>query len=156
MYTHVKRPYRATCLQFDGSNIEEVSKVLEATGARCVSSWDKNPRVLIRFARGELRGLIPGDWVRVGEDGDVRVYPDEIFKERYMELNEGWIRSSDRLPPPDVAVWAWSRMEGAGIAFLRVDSLTKEPIWWDVPESGICIEIDSFELWFELPKGPTP
>lgn len=90
-YTHKKRPYHATCVQWTGDNFEQVKAMfgdsfgtLEPYCPRSIGVVSKV--VFIRFEPGECTVMRPFDWAVKGENGDVKIYSDDIFHVKYEEL----------------------------------------------------------------------
>jgi hypothetical protein len=74
-YTHQKRPYRAKCLQWDGTNAAALDDVLQHL-------TEHGSELLIRH-HGMIETLRVGDWVVTGENGEVKCYTDEVFRVKY-------------------------------------------------------------------------
>lgn len=88
-YTHVKRSYKAACLQYDGTNGDQVTAMLEESGATC----ERKPcgrYILVRWTDGReddsVHAIGNGWWVRRGENGITKCYPNKTFNERYVEI----------------------------------------------------------------------
>lgn len=85
-YTHVKKPYRANCKQFDGTNAAAVIAMLEADGAACS---DERGYILVRWGDNRVKNMYAvgtGDWVRRGQNGALKRYDDETFRLKYVPI----------------------------------------------------------------------
>ena len=86
-YTHQKRPYKATCLQWDGLNTDAVTAMLEAAGAE-VSPYGE--QLMLRW-RNRNSGLTiemmdKWDWLRLGENGVLKMMKPDEFSLKYEEV----------------------------------------------------------------------
>ena len=87
-YTHKKKTYFATCLQWDGTNTEEFSKLLESQG------WEVAPygdSLMIRWqekvsGKCGITTVYKGHWLRIGENGEAKLFTDVEFKTKYEEI----------------------------------------------------------------------
>ena len=82
-YTHQKKPYRATALQYREDNREDVLSFLKQNLAE---AHEYGEFIMIRFGRGRIDTIGYGSWLLVGEDGQVRSHGDEEFSVKYEEL----------------------------------------------------------------------
>lgn len=88
-YTHQKRPYMATCIQWNGNNVEDVKEMLEHTPRTTVEH--RGVYLVLRTVELNAEGfdmlristLFHGDWVVQGENRKVKVYTDAVFWEKY-------------------------------------------------------------------------
>jgi len=88
-YTHQKRPYKATCTQFLGGNMEQVLLLLnnDTTDAHKYGE----DCIMVRFnkpqrGRRDIETLVTGWWVVIGENEVVKCYDDATFRIKYKEL----------------------------------------------------------------------
>ena len=87
-FTHQKRPYRATAVQFTNTNAEHILTILNQNA----EALKYGPtEIMIRFAvpmqgRKLIDVITHGDWVVTGENDEVKVYTNEQFKLKYEEL----------------------------------------------------------------------
>lgn len=73
--THQKRAYRAVCTQWDGTNTAQILALLgDAT------QYGEN--IMCRYSLG-ISTLRVGDWVVVGENGEIKTYRNEVFHVKY-------------------------------------------------------------------------
>lgn len=80
--THQKHPYHAECIQWNGSNLEQVMELLpQPTELTVRHEW-----LTIRFSPGEVKALHYGEWVVRGENGVVKCYSDEQFNVKYQAI----------------------------------------------------------------------
>lgn len=77
--THQKRPYKARCVQWVGINTEEIVSLLKD-----VQPW--GDYLMYRYPNG-VGTLRMGDWVVVGENGQVKCYTDAVFRIKYEKLS---------------------------------------------------------------------
>jgi hypothetical protein len=80
MYTHVKHPYLAHAIQFNGQNTAQIIEL--APGIRL--DWvggEINARI-----GDNIRHLKHGDWVVKGENGNVKIYDNATFNVKYMGI----------------------------------------------------------------------
>jgi hypothetical protein len=81
MYTHVKHPYLAHAIQFNGQNTAQIIEL--APGIRL--DWvggEINARI-----GDDIRHLKRGDWIVKGENGNVKIYDDATFNTKYTALD---------------------------------------------------------------------
>ena len=83
-YTHMKRPYRAICMQLTEYNQEEVISLLLQNDV-IPHAYDE--AIMVRFGWGKIDTILPTFWVVIGENGDVKFYPDGIFHIKYEQIN---------------------------------------------------------------------
>lgn len=77
--THEKIPYPAYCIQWDGRNTAEVIAHFDEA---CLYDTDN---IMIRHSEG-ISTMRLGDWVRIGQNGTVKVIKPEVFAERYRAV----------------------------------------------------------------------
>lgn len=86
-YTHRKKLYHATCVQWTDSNTSEVIAILkdhaEVTpyGDSLMIRWN-DPR----SHKYHIDTLDKGVWMRIGENGEMKTMPDTEFKLKYEEV----------------------------------------------------------------------
>ena len=80
-YTHKKRPYLAHAIQWDESNLESIAAMLPKAEVQMVGRV-----AFIRYEPGECDIMRPRDWIVKGENGDVKLYSDDIFRVKYEEV----------------------------------------------------------------------
>ena len=79
--THERIPRLAECIQWDGSNTQQVSLFLTAYGLDG-ELWREY--LMVRDRDGRIVHTIwRGGWVLEGEDGKIRFYTDYTFKSMY-------------------------------------------------------------------------
>jgi len=89
-HTHEKRPYKATCTQFDGTNHAVIIATL--SNQHTYATKYGTDCIMVRFdkpAKG-VRGietLTAGWWVCVGENEVVKCYDDYSFRVKYRKLD---------------------------------------------------------------------
>jgi hypothetical protein len=79
MVTHKKRAYLADCIQWDGSNFEEVRELFP-------DAENFIDQFITLRGHGWLKTLKIGDWLVVGENLEVKCYSPEIFEIKYERL----------------------------------------------------------------------
>lgn len=80
-YTHQKHPYRATAIQWNGQNTQELLDSLPGA-----SLYGKN-HLMLRHAAG-ISTLSLGWWIVKGENSAVKCYSDEVFRIKYEALSD--------------------------------------------------------------------
>lgn len=81
------KPYRGNCIQWLGVNAEDViEQIRKYPGITNIEIF-RLIYIMIRYDAG-VHSLKPGDWVVIGEDGDIRFYSDEQFLNKYESLPE--------------------------------------------------------------------
>lgn len=86
-YTHHKKLYFATCIQWTDDNTDEVIALLEKHaevtpyGDSLMIRWN-DPR----SHKYHINTLYKGVWIRVGENGNMKTMSDEEFKLKYEEV----------------------------------------------------------------------
>ena len=86
IFTHKKRPYRAECVRWVIDNTAQVITILE-DGGNEVSLYAEH--LMIRWKVPSPRAIDTlqlGMWLRVGENGVVKMMTDEEFNLKYEEL----------------------------------------------------------------------
>ena len=78
-YTHEKIGYKATCTQWDGTNLEEIVSKFDD-----VNLW--NGKLLIIRHYNTIETLALGDWVVTGENKYVKSYTNEQFNIKYKKI----------------------------------------------------------------------
>jgi len=89
-YTHRKRAYHATCVQYDGWNTEQLLDLLNDEKIQAVPYGTEG--IMIRFSEPEagqkvIDTISVGWWVVIGENGAKKCYDDQTFKIKYEEVN---------------------------------------------------------------------
>lgn len=84
-YTHKKKTYFATCIRWNDDNTDEVIQLIESAGA---SVTYLNGHLMIRWNdprsyKYSICTIEPGDWVRKGENGVMKLMKDHEFKLKY-------------------------------------------------------------------------
>jgi hypothetical protein len=86
-HTHQKRPYKAQCLQWASDNTCAVITTLQDFGCevntygdQLMLRWKKSPH------KPAIEMLSVGMWLRLGENGELKVMPDAEFRAKYEEL----------------------------------------------------------------------
>ena len=82
MFTHQKKPCRAICVQYNGSNNDEVFSLLSAGGF----SVERMGEYIILRKEEHLKAITAGEWVVQGENGAVKTYSDSEFNVKYTKL----------------------------------------------------------------------
>ena len=85
-YTHRKRVYHAHCIQYTPDTKAKVVTLLESHGVE-VSPYDDC--LMLRWFDGRpdcIKTLDTGMWVRVGENGSVKLMSDEEFQLKYEAI----------------------------------------------------------------------
>lgn len=85
-YNYQLHPYSAVCLQWTGSNSQEICGFIEN------SSVFREQFIVIRHQAG-MNTLNIGDWVVKGEDGALRFYTKEVFPSKYRPIAGGGLNS---------------------------------------------------------------
>jgi hypothetical protein len=88
MYTHKKKPYRAACTQWTASNTEEVMELMKTSGIEASPYGDA---MMLRWVdpvhrNSRIDMFYPGMWLRIGENGIMKIMSDQEFKLKYEEL----------------------------------------------------------------------
>jgi len=83
VYTHQKRKYKAVCKQLTEDNQEEIISFLKQND---VEPHSYGEAIMVRFGWGKIDTILPSFWIVVGENGDVKFYPDGIFHIKYEVL----------------------------------------------------------------------
>lgn len=78
-FNYKKKVYRAAALQYEGTNADTVKALLPGMVS------DHGSYLIIRYT-SSMDTLIPGDWVRIGENGVVKCYSDDEFKLKYEPI----------------------------------------------------------------------
>lgn len=81
--THITVPYHAQCLQWDGSNTEAIFALVKQAGGTA-EHWHAS--LLLRY-QGRIDSLYPGWWLRLGENGALKVFKPELFALKYRVLS---------------------------------------------------------------------
>lgn len=79
--THMKRPYLAECIQFNGINYDEIIPLFDNVEIY-------RDLIVIRHSLG-ITTLYPTDWVVIGENSIVKTYTNEIFHIKYVKHKIG-------------------------------------------------------------------
>ena len=100
--THEKRPYKATCTQFDGTNQDEIIGIL--SNDTTYATRFESSCIMVRFDKPapgsrSIETLTAGWWVCVGENEVVKCYDDYTFRLKYRKL--------DTAPKLDVEHWRY-------------------------------------------------
>ncbi len=71
------------------------------------------------------------DWLEVGKivgaqglKGEVRVYPDSDFPERFLQAGQRWLRYPDRAEPQPVQLLRGRYLGGKGLYVVQLDGIT--------------------------------
>lgn len=92
-YTHRKRPYRATAMQWNGENTQEILDSLPGA-----SRYDEN-HLMLRHAAG-ISTMSRGWWVVRGENSAVKCYSDGVFRIKYEEIKAAVMNADELYRPP--------------------------------------------------------
>ena len=83
-FTHRKKTYYATCIQWDGKNTEMIIELLDRAGC------DAHPyggELMLKWRSNEVNPSIDmfkvGSWLRLGENDVLKVMTDAEFKLKY-------------------------------------------------------------------------
>lgn len=85
-FTHKKRPYRAMCVRWVVDNTAAIITILEGGGNE-VSLYAEH--LMIRWKVPSPRAIDTlklGEWLRVGENGVVKMMTNEEFELKYEEI----------------------------------------------------------------------
>lgn len=80
-YTHKKRQYNAHAVQWTQNNLVDVQAMLPSAEISKVGDV-----AFIRYAPGECNVMKSLDWIVKGENGDIKIYSDDIFHIKYEEI----------------------------------------------------------------------
>ena len=80
-WTHQKRPYHAYAVQWRQDNLSEIQALLPEVEMHHVGQV-----AFLRFAPGECQIISPNGWAVKGENGDVKIYSDKVFRIKYEAL----------------------------------------------------------------------
>lgn len=83
--THQKHPYLAHAIQWDGDNTPAVFEALKGFAKDVYPSVYNVDHIYIRHEHG-VTVIRKGWWVVTGENGEVKVYSDEVFNIKYEAL----------------------------------------------------------------------
>lgn len=81
IYTHRKRPYHATAIQWTMLNIEALRILIHDANVVVVDkvAW-------VKFGPGVGKVMQPNDWAVKGENGEVKFYSDDVFRVKYESV----------------------------------------------------------------------
>ena len=94
-FTHIKKPYRARCIQNTNENLEEMFDLMSA---RDYVQWHPSVHGTLYFqhrddSRTKLR-ILSGWWVRVGENGSIKSFSDDEFQLKYQPIENSPVKES--------------------------------------------------------------
>ena len=78
-YTHQKRPYRAQCWQWNGTNTQEIVQLFHDAKIH-----DEN-HIMVRHGN-RISTLVIGSWIVRGENGQIKCYNNNEFNIKYEAL----------------------------------------------------------------------
>lgn len=82
-YNYQKRQYKAIALQLQEDNFEEAMSLINQNGAEPHQYGDN---LMVRFSSGDINTIRAGSWIVVGENGDVKLYNNDVFHIKYEAL----------------------------------------------------------------------
>ena len=89
-YTHIKKPYKARCIQNRGGNNAEVLQFLAEYGFNTWHSPSKDGAIfVIDESRVKRLGMPVGWWARVGENDVLKTMSDDEFQLKYQRIAGG-------------------------------------------------------------------
>lgn len=87
-YTHIKKPYRARCVQWDGKNTGQIARMVESAEGE---ASEYNGDLLIRWSKPQgkysIERMAVGDWLRVGENGTVKKMTTAELNDKYERID---------------------------------------------------------------------
>lgn len=82
-FTHQRIAYYATCIQWDGTNADAV---IAAVGGNATLSTLYGIGYIVARLPDGISTLRTGDWVRIGQDGSIKIVKDADFVKSYRAI----------------------------------------------------------------------
>ena len=83
IFTHIKIPYRAECIQLTETNHNDVIQFLHSEG---YTAWRVDNFIYYSRQGQGTCGLPVSSWIRKGEDGIIKFFDDQEFQLKYRRI----------------------------------------------------------------------